>query len=52
LKGIIIGGGIIGLSIARELNKLGYEITILEKIYLEEEHHGQLVACLLLKQKA
>jgi len=31
LKGIIIGGGIIGLSIARELNKLGYEITILEK---------------------
>lgn len=31
MKGIIIGGGIIGLSIARELNKLGYEITILEK---------------------
>lgn len=31
MKGIIIGGGVIGLSIARELNKLGYEITILEK---------------------
>ena len=31
MKGIIVGGGIIGLSIARELNKLGYEITILEK---------------------
>jgi len=31
MKGIIIGGGIIGLSIARELYKKGIEITIIEK---------------------
>ncbi len=31
MKGIIIGGGIIGLSIARQLYKLGYDITIIEK---------------------
>lgn len=30
MKGIIIGGGIIGLSIARELRKIGYEITVIE----------------------
>jgi len=30
-KGIIIGGGIIGLSIARGLHKRGYEIVILDK---------------------
>jgi glycine oxidase ThiO len=31
MKGIIIGGGIIGLSLARELYKKGIEITIIEK---------------------
>ncbi len=31
MKGIIIGGGIIGLSIGRELYKKGIEITIIEK---------------------
>lgn len=31
MKGIIIGGGVIGLSIARYLYKLGYDITILER---------------------
>ncbi len=31
MKGIIIGGGVIGLSIARALHKLGYDITIIEK---------------------
>ncbi|MFN4306523.1 glycine oxidase ThiO [Sulfurihydrogenibium azorense] len=31
MKGVIIGGGIIGLSIARQLYKLGYDITIVEK---------------------
>ncbi len=30
-KGVIVGGGIIGLSIARELHKRGYEITIVDK---------------------
>ena len=30
-KGVIIGGGIIGLSIARELHKRGYEITVVDK---------------------
>ncbi|MBK3331706.1 glycine oxidase ThiO [Persephonella atlantica] len=30
MKGIIIGGGIIGLSIARELRKNGYEVTVIE----------------------
>lgn len=34
MKGIIIGGGIIGLSIARQLYKLGYDITIIEKSIL------------------
>lgn len=32
MKGIIIGGGIIGLSIARELHKNGYEIAIIETL--------------------
>ncbi|NPA13032.1 MAG: glycine oxidase ThiO [Aquificae bacterium] len=31
MEGIIVGGGIIGLSIARELLKAGHKITILEK---------------------
>ncbi len=31
MKGIIIGGGIIGLSIARELFKKGIEITVVDK---------------------
>ncbi|WP_297890097.1 glycine oxidase ThiO [Sulfurihydrogenibium sp.] len=31
MKGVIIGGGIIGLSIARQLYKLGYDITVVEK---------------------
>ncbi|SNZ02408.1 glycine oxidase [Persephonella hydrogeniphila] len=30
MKGIIIGGGIIGLSLARELNKNGYDVTVIE----------------------
>lgn len=30
-KGVVIGGGIIGLSIARELKKRGYRITIIDK---------------------
>ncbi|WP_456465172.1 glycine oxidase ThiO [Persephonella sp.] len=30
MKGIIIGGGIIGLSIARELNRLGHDVTVIE----------------------
>lgn len=30
-KGLIIGGGIIGLSIGRELHKRGYEITVIDK---------------------
>ncbi len=30
-KGIIIGGGIIGLSIARGLHKRGYEVVIIDK---------------------
>ncbi|WP_457641197.1 glycine oxidase ThiO [Persephonella sp.] len=31
MKGIIIGGGIIGLSIARLFQKTGYDITVIEK---------------------
>ncbi|NPA58456.1 MAG: glycine oxidase ThiO [Aquificae bacterium] len=31
MKGIIIGGGIIGLSIARELQKAGYTITVIDR---------------------
>ncbi len=31
MKGIIIGGGIIGLSIARELHKKSIDVTIIEK---------------------
>lgn len=46
MKGVIIGGGIIGLSIARQLYKLGYDITIVEKILLEEELLGLQVECL------
>ncbi|WP_456382084.1 glycine oxidase ThiO [Persephonella sp.] len=30
MKGVIIGGGIIGLSIARELQKAGHNITVVE----------------------
>lgn len=30
MKGIIIGGGIIGLSLAREFNKNGYDITVID----------------------
>lgn len=34
MKGIIVGGGIIGLSLARAFYKLGYDITIIEKGFL------------------
>lgn len=34
MKGIIIGGGIIGLSLGRAFRKLGYDITIIEKASL------------------
>ncbi|MEJ5172433.1 MAG: glycine oxidase ThiO [Hydrogenothermaceae bacterium] len=34
MKGIIVGGGIIGLSLARAFHKLGYEIVLIEKGFL------------------
>lgn len=34
MKGVIVGGGIIGLSLARAFYKLGYQITLIEKNFL------------------
>lgn len=34
MKGIIVGGGIIGLSLARAFYKLGYDMVIIEKNFL------------------
>lgn len=34
MRGVIVGGGVIGLSLARVFSKLGYEVVLIEKGFL------------------